>query len=56
MTAPLLLNALQIAWMRLLQSEAITDENIKTARSKSLLPYCKRLRLARAMHAHWPMP
>jgi hypothetical protein len=31
MTAPLLLNALQIAWMRLLQSEAITDENIKTA-------------------------
>jgi hypothetical protein len=31
MTAPLLLNALQLAWTRLLRSEAITEENIHTA-------------------------
>ena len=31
MTAPLLLNALQIAWTRLLRTEAITEENIHTA-------------------------
>ena len=31
MTVPILLNALQIAWIRLLKSEAITDENIETA-------------------------
>ena len=31
MTAPLLLDALQIAWVRLLQCDAITDENIRTA-------------------------
>ena len=31
MTAPLLLDALQIAWVRLLQCEAINDSNIRTA-------------------------
>jgi hypothetical protein len=31
MTAPLLLDALQIAWIRLLQVEAITGENIHSA-------------------------
>ena len=31
MTAPLLLNALQIAWVRLLRSEEITFSNIETA-------------------------
>ena len=31
MTAPLLLNALQIAWVCLLRSNAITDNNIQTA-------------------------
>jgi hypothetical protein len=31
MTVPLLLNALQIAWVRLLRDEEITPENLETA-------------------------
>ena len=34
MTAPLLLNALQIAWVTLLERDAITEENIDTAALK----------------------